>query len=74
VEPKRLYRSVKNRVLCGVCGGIGEYFQVDPVMGSSDVSTVVAPFVPFVHGIFPGGRKPGSLHHRCGHHTPGAKG
>jgi phage shock protein C len=32
VEPKRLYRSVKNRVLSGVCGGIGEYFQVDPVM------------------------------------------
>lgn len=32
VEPKRLYRSVKNKVLCGVCGGIGEYFQVDPVM------------------------------------------
>jgi phage shock protein C len=32
VEPKRLYRSVKNRVLCGVCGGIGEYFQVDPVI------------------------------------------
>ena len=32
MEPKRLYRSVKNRVLCGVCGGIGEYFQVDPVM------------------------------------------
>jgi phage shock protein C len=27
-----LYRSVKNRVLCGVCGGIGEYFQVDPVV------------------------------------------
>ena len=32
VEPKRLYRSVKNKVLCGVCGGIGEYFQIDPVM------------------------------------------
>ncbi len=29
---KRLYRSVKNRVLCGVCGGIGEYLAVDPVM------------------------------------------
>ncbi|ADL04994.1 PspC domain-containing protein [Lacrimispora saccharolytica] len=32
MEPKRLYRSVKNKVLCGVCGGIGEYLQVDPVM------------------------------------------
>jgi len=32
VKTKRLYRSVKNKVICGVCGGIGEYFQVDPVI------------------------------------------
>lgn len=32
MERKRLYRSDKNKVICGVCGGIGEYFQVDPVM------------------------------------------
>ena len=32
MESKRLYRSVKNKVLCGVCGGIGEYFNVDPVI------------------------------------------
>lgn len=31
-EPKRLYRSRENRVVCGVCGGIGEYFNVDPVL------------------------------------------
>ena len=29
---KRLYRSDKNKVLCGVCGGIGEYFDIDPVI------------------------------------------
>ncbi len=29
---KRLYRSGRNRILGGVCGGIGEYFGVDPVM------------------------------------------
>ncbi|MEM4434999.1 MAG: PspC domain-containing protein [Sulfolobales archaeon] len=29
-SPKRLYRSHKNRLLCGVCGGIGEYADVDP--------------------------------------------
>lgn len=29
---KKLYRSTQNRVLCGICGGIGDYFQVDPVM------------------------------------------
>ncbi len=31
-EPKRLYKSRTNRVLCGVCGGIGEYFNIDPVV------------------------------------------
>ena len=25
---KRLYRSRENKMLCGVCGGIGEYFNV----------------------------------------------
>lgn len=32
MSSKRLYRSVKNKVLCGVCGGVGEYLQVDPVI------------------------------------------
>jgi phage shock protein C len=27
-----LYRSRENRQLAGVCGGIGEYFDVDPVL------------------------------------------
>ena len=27
--PKKLYRSRTNRILGGVCGGIGEYFNVD---------------------------------------------
>jgi phage shock protein C len=31
-ETKRLYRSGKDRVLGGVCGGMGEYFNVDPVL------------------------------------------
>lgn len=29
---KRLYRSKKERVLLGVCGGIAEYFSVDPTI------------------------------------------
>ena len=29
---KRLYRSNTNRVIGGVCGGIGEYFNIDPVL------------------------------------------
>ncbi len=29
---KRLTRSATDRKLAGVCGGIGEYFGVDPTM------------------------------------------
>ncbi len=29
---KRLLRSRKNRVIAGVCGGIGEYLGVDPTV------------------------------------------
>lgn len=29
---KRLYRSNNSRMLCGVCGGIGEYFGIDPTL------------------------------------------
>ncbi len=32
MEPKRLYKSQDNRVICGVCGGIGEYLNVDPTL------------------------------------------
>ena len=27
---KRLYRSRDNSMIAGVCGGIGEYFDIDP--------------------------------------------
>jgi phage shock protein C len=29
---KRLYRSRTERIIAGVCGGIGEYFEVDPTL------------------------------------------
>lgn len=29
---RRLYRSDTEKMLCGVCGGIGEYFNVDPTI------------------------------------------
>lgn len=32
MEDKRLYKSQTNRKICGVCGGIGEYFNVDPTI------------------------------------------
>ncbi len=32
IHEKKLYRSRRNRVVGGVCGGLGEYFEVDPVL------------------------------------------
>lgn len=29
---KRLYRSTTNKIIGGVCGGLGEYFDIDPVL------------------------------------------
>ena len=29
---KRLYRSRKERMLAGVCGGLAEYFDIDPTI------------------------------------------
>ncbi len=29
---KRLYRSTSNRIIAGVCSGLGEYFDIDPVI------------------------------------------
>ncbi|HEY9574419.1 MAG TPA: PspC domain-containing protein [Lachnospiraceae bacterium] len=29
---KRLYRSSTNYMLAGVCGGIAEYFNIDPTL------------------------------------------
>ena len=29
---KRLYRSNQNKIICGVCGGLAEYFAVDPTL------------------------------------------
>ncbi len=31
-EPRRLYRSRSDRLIGGVCGGIGRYFDIDPVI------------------------------------------
>ncbi len=31
-EPHRVYRSRDTRLIAGVCGGLGEYLKVDPVI------------------------------------------
>ena len=32
MKGKKLYRSRENAMLAGVCGGIGEYFDIDPTL------------------------------------------
>lgn len=29
-ERKRLYKSHNNKMVCGVCAGIADYFNIDP--------------------------------------------
>ncbi len=29
---KKLYRSETNKMLCGVCAGVAEYFDIDPTL------------------------------------------
>ena len=42
---KRLYRSQTNKVVAGVCGGLAEYFNIDPVI----------PRIIFLLTVLPGG-------------------
>ena len=42
---KKLYKSNKNKMLDGVCGGIAEYFDIDPTLVR--VGWVIATFVTF---------------------------
>jgi phage shock protein PspC (stress-responsive transcriptional regulator) len=66
-EPRRLYRSSDDRVIAGVCGGIGRYFNIDPVIVR--IAAVVAVLlggagvVMYVAGLLlmptePGGQPP----------------
>lgn len=55
-EIKRLYRSRKERMIGGVCGGIAEYFNIDPtlvrlawvVLGAAGGFVVVAYLIAWV--------------------------
>jgi phage shock protein C len=29
---KKFYRSKKKRVIAGICGGLAEYFEIDPII------------------------------------------
>ena len=49
-EVRRMYRSEKNRQIAGVCGGIAEYFHIDPMAVRLGwvVVTILSGFVPGV--------------------------
>lgn len=49
MEPKRLYRSEKDKVFAGICGGLGEFFNVD-----ATALRLVWLLVVVFTGIFPG--------------------
>lgn len=43
---KKLYRSRKDKVIAGICGGLGEYFDVDPVF-----VRIIVVLLAFAHGL-----------------------
>ncbi|HLH72290.1 MAG TPA: PspC domain-containing protein [Chloroflexota bacterium] len=44
---KKLFRSRENRMLAGVCGGVGEYLGIDPtIVRLLWVGAVLLGFVP----------------------------
>jgi len=45
---EELYRSAANKVVAGILGGIGEYFEIDPV-----VIRVLFVFLAFATGVIP---------------------
>jgi len=45
----KLYRSTKDRKIAGVCGGVGEFFSVDPTL-----IRLVIVFLGLATGMFPG--------------------
>lgn len=47
---KRLYRSRSNRMIAGVCGGIAEYFGIDPTVVR--IAFLVSLLIPGPQAIF----------------------
>jgi len=50
---KKLYRSTENKVIAGVCGGLGEYFNIDPTIVGLIALLLLLPgglpgFLPYV--------------------------
>ena len=61
--PRRLRRSRTDRVLAGVCGGVGRYLNIDPV-----VLRIITIALIFRR------RRRRDLHHRLARHPRGRRG
>ena len=48
-DKRRLYRSADEKMVAGVCGGLAEYFDVDPT-----IVRVAYVLLTLVSGLFPG--------------------
>lgn len=48
-EFRKLYRSTNDKLLGGVCGGIGEYYNTDP-----QLVRLIVLALTLVSGVFPG--------------------
>jgi len=46
---KQLFRSKTNRVIAGICGGIGDMVNIDPV-----IIRLLAVFLCVITGLIPG--------------------
>jgi len=51
VEPRRLYRSRDDRMIAGLCAGLGQFFDMDPTVVRLLVVllTFIWPFTPLVY-------------------------
>jgi phage shock protein PspC (stress-responsive transcriptional regulator) len=45
MEPKKLFRSNNNKMIAGVCAGLGEYFNID-----TNIIRVLFVFITFFFG------------------------
>jgi phage shock protein PspC (stress-responsive transcriptional regulator) len=61
---KRLYRSNTNKLIGGVCGGLGEYFEIDPVL-----VRIIAVLAALAYGVGPPAYIIGGLYHRLDYHS-----
>lgn len=48
IKGKKLYRSQTDKVWAGVCGGLGEYFEIDPLL-----IRVVFMILVIISGVWP---------------------